>query len=180
MKKLVIFFTLCTFMFSEDFGLNIFLGQDYYGKMKIDKTDVKESFSEYRPSVKLTLTKNIYNHIDFITSVQYENYHMDAAKNTLELIPLTGGFRYFSDKKENKIYDMSMAVGTNVVLAKEGFDIDTSTNGFGELACGILYNDKYMGELVYKHTAFNAKNPIDGNDHWNGQMLAVNVGYKIK
>ena len=181
-KVIVILVALCSFIQANDkIEINGFIGHDVFGEMKVDRKDIREDYSKYSFNTKLTMAYKVYNSIYVTGSVQYETYYIDAYKDRYNLIPMTVGIRYINEKsKKNYIPYMTLAIGTNVLLNKDETPVDTETNGFAELDGGIVYKDKYLFELSYKHHALSYTPISSSTDFWNGRMLNFNVGYKFR
>lgn len=184
MKKIIlILVALCSCLQAkEKIEVDGFIGHDIFGKMKVDRNDIKEDYSDYSFNTKLTLAKKVYNSIYVTGSVQYETYYMDTYKDEYNLIPITAGIRYINEKSKKKFVPyMTLSVGANILLNDDNIPVDNKINGFGELDGGVIYKDKYLFELSYKHHAFTYLPKADtSNEFWNGRMLNFNVGYKFR
>lgn len=183
MKRVIlILVVLCSFLQAkEKIEIDGFIGHDLFGEMKVDKNDIREDYSDYSFNTKLTLAKKLYNSIYVTGSIQYETYYMDAYKDKYNLIPMTIGIRYVNEKSDKKIIPyMTLAIGTNILMNKDEAPIDTETNGFAELNGGVIYKDKYLFELAYKHHALTYIPISDSSEFWNGRVLSFNLGYKFR
>lgn len=186
MKRVIlILVVLCSFLQAkEKIEIDGFVGHDIFGKMKVDRNDIKEDYSDYSFNTKLTLAKKVYNSIYVTGSIQYETYYIEADtyKDEYNLIPITAGIRYVDEKrKKDFVPYMTLAVGANILLNDDTIPVDTKINGFAELDCGVVYKEKYLFELAYKHHAFTYEPKADtSNEFWNGRMLNFNLGYKFR
>ena len=95
MKRVIlILVVLCSFLQAkEKIEIDGFVGHDIFGKMKVDRNDIKEDYSDYSFNTKLTLAKKVYNSIYVTGSIQYETYYIEADtyKDEYNLIPITAG-----------------------------------------------------------------------------------------
>lgn len=182
MKKILILLTTLTNLLwaQEKVDLNLFLGHDLYGQMKVDRTDIKSKFDNYSFNLKGTASYKLYNMIYVIGSIQVENYSIHSPEGKYLLIPMTLGIRYVDNKHGDFRPYISMSYGTNIVKGVDELPIDTKLNGFGEMDLGCFYKERYMIELSYKHHALAYK-PIwpTLSSFWNGQFIGVNIGYKF-
>lgn len=182
MKKIILIFTIISaFSFAnERLNWDVFLGHDIYGFMKVDRTDIEKDYDKYTFNVKTNLSYKVYKSMDFILGFSYETYYMPEYNDSYNLIPLNFGVRYIDDSKKDFHPYISLLYGSNILLNEEKFPITTDKNGYAEASLGVLYKDKYFSELTYKHHAFNYIPENYSIRYWNGKMVGLNFGYRLK
>lgn len=189
MKNIILVFCIFSqFLFAkEELNVDFFVGHDVYGVMKVDRTDISENFSEFSPNIKTSMSYKVYKSMFLVGNIQYETYHMEADNNefkvnsTYNLIPYTIGIRYMDEKKKDINTYITLSFGANILLNEGDFPIDKRVNGLAEMDFGILYKKKYFAELDYKHHAFAyEKRWPTFSSYWNGKIVSLNLGYRLK
>ncbi len=182
MKRIILIFTMISaFSFSnERLNWDIFVGHDVYGFMKVDRINLKKDYDKYSFTAKTNLSYKVYKSMDFILGFSYETYYMPEYKDSYNILPLTFGMRYIDESKKDINPYISLVYGSNILLNEEKFPISTDINGYAEASLGVLYKDKYFSELTYKHHAFAYIPEWPSNKYWNGKMVGLNFGYRLK
>lgn len=182
MKKIIfLFLMISSITFStERLNWDIFVGHDIYGIVQVDRTDIKKDYDKYSFNIKTNLSYKVYKSMDFIVALGYEDYYMPEYKDSYKLIPLTFGVRYIDDSKRHTHPYIGLMYGINILENEENFPISTDKNGYAEINIGVLYKEKYFGEISYKHHAFAYIPEWPSNKYWNGRVFGLNLGYRIK